>query len=177
MGDNARVAHDTDADRASDDAARRVRRVGWLLVSVQIVLLALLVVLPRRGSLAWPPGVLEVLGVALMVGGLTLLLMSLVTMGSALTPTPVPVDGAALRTAGIYSVVRHPIYVGLLIAALGFTIAVGSLWQVLILLVLCVFLYAKSFWEDRLLAERHGATWFDYADHVGGFVPHLRGNR
>ena len=169
--------HDRDADRASDDAARHVRRVGWLLVSVQVVLLVLLVVLPRRGSLAWPPGVLEVLGVAFMVGGLTILLMSLITMGAALTPTPVPVDGAALRTAGIYSVVRHPIYVGLLIAALGFTIAIVSLSQVLILLVLCVFLYAKSFWEDRLLAERHGANWFDYADHVGGFVPHLRGNR
>lgn len=169
--------HDTDDDRASDDAGRRVRRVGWLLVSVQIVLLVLLIVLPRRGNLAWPPSVFEVLGVALMVGGLVILLMSLVTMGSALTPTPVPVDGAALRTAGIYSLLRHPIYVGLLIATLGFTIAIGSLWQVLILVILCFFFYAKSFWEDQLLAERHGAAWFDYADHVGGFVPLLRGNR
>ena len=30
---------------------------------------------------------------------------------------------------------------------------------------------------DRLLADRHGVAWFDYADHVSGFIPRIRGPR
>jgi protein-S-isoprenylcysteine O-methyltransferase Ste14 len=42
---------------------------------------------------------------------------------------------------------------------------------------LAVFFYAKAFWEDRLLAEKHGVAWFDYADHVSSFIPRFWGSR
>jgi protein-S-isoprenylcysteine O-methyltransferase Ste14 len=48
---------------------------------------------------------------------------------------------------------------------------------VILLVAMAVFFYAKAFWEDRLLAERHGVAWFDYADHVSGFIPRIRGQR
>lgn len=155
----------------------RNRRIGWLLVAAQVLLIVVFVVLPKRRSLFAPPDLLDVLGVLLMIAGLAVLLIALLSLGSALTPTPVPQEGAALRTGGIYSVVRHPVYVGILLAALGFTLAVGSLWQVILLVAMAVFFYAKAFWEDRLLAERHGVAWFDYADHVSGFIPRIRGQR
>ena len=163
------MSHVTDEERN--------RRIGWALVIAQVLLLILFVVLPKRRSLFAPPDLLDVLGIILMIAGLAVLLIALLSLGSALTPTPVPQEGAALRTGGIYSVVRHPVYVGILLAALGFTLAVGSLWQVLLLVALAVFFYAKAFWEDRLLAERHGVAWFDYADHVSGFIPRIRGSR
>jgi protein-S-isoprenylcysteine O-methyltransferase Ste14 len=163
------MSHVTDEERN--------RRIGWALVIGQVLLLVLFVVLPKRRSLLAPPDLLDVLGIILMIAGLAVLLIALLSLGSALTPTPVPQEGAALRTGGIYSVVRHPVYVGILLAALGFTLAVGSLWQVLLLIALAVFFYAKAFWEDRLLAERHGVAWFDYADHVSGFIPRIRGSR
>ena len=160
------------------EAALRERaRTGWILVGVQAVLLVALIFLPRRSSLTWPLDVLEVFGIILMIAGLALLLIALLSLGRALTPTPVPVDGAQLRTAGIYAVVRHPVYVGVLLAALGFTLAVGSIWQVLVWFLLLGFFLGKAFWEDRLLAERHGVAWYDYADHVGGFFPRLWGSR
>jgi len=163
------MSHVTDEERN--------RRIGWALVIAQVLLLILFVVLPKRRSLFAPPDLLDVLGIILMIAGLAVLLIALLSLGSALTPTPVPQDGAALRTGGIYSVVRHPVYVGILLAALGFTLAVGSLWQVILLVAMAVFFYAKAFWEDRLLAERHGVAWFDYADHVSGFIPRIRGSR
>jgi len=167
----------TDEGGASIDTDQRNRRIGWALVGVQVLLILLFVLLPKRRGLLSPPDLLDVLGIMLMVGGLAVLLIAFLGLGSALTATPVPEESAALRTGGIYSVVRHPIYVGLLIAALGFTLAVGSLWQVTLLVAMTVFFYAKAFWEDRLLAERHGVAWFDYADHVGGFIPRIRGPR
>lgn len=168
------VTHGADEERA---AADRTRLIGWVLVAAQAVLLVLFLVLPKRRSLFAPPDLLDVLGILLMIAGLALVIISLVSLGAALTPTPVPQDGAALRTGGVYSVVRHPIYTGILVAALGFTLAVGSMWQVLLWVALAVFFYAKAFWEDRLLAERHGVAWFDYADHVSAFIPRFWGSR
>ena len=162
------VTRDADEERA---AADRVRLIGWVLVGAQALLLILFVLLPKRRSLFAPPDFLDVLGIILMVGGIALVIISLVSLGAALTPTPVPQESAALRTKGIYSVVRHPVYSGILVAALGFTLAVGSIWQVVMWVALAVFFYAKAFWEDRLLAEKHGVAWFDYADHVSSFIP------
>lgn len=171
------MSHVADSERVPLDADERNRRIGWALVTVQIVLIALFVILPKRRSLFAPPDFLDVLGIVLMIAGLTIALIALVNLGAALTPTPVPQEGAALRTGGIYAVVRHPVYVGILVAALGFTLAVGSLWQVLLWVALAIFFGAKAHWEDRLLGERHGVAWFDYADHVSGFIPRIRGPR
>jgi len=168
------VTRDADEERA---AADRVRLIGWVLVGAQALLLILFVLLPKRRRLFAPPDFLDVLGIILMVGGIALVIISLVSLGAALTPTPVPQESAALRTKGIYSVVRHPVYSGILVAALGFTLAVGSIWQVVMWVALAVFFYAKAFWEDRLLAEKHGVAWFDYADHVSSFIPRFWGSR
>ena len=155
------VTPGADEERSAADPAERQRRIGWALVVIQVMLLVVFLVLPKRRSLFAPPDLLDALGIVLMIGGLALVIIALVGLGAALTPSPVPQGSAALRTHGIYSVVRHPVYSGILVAALGFTLAVGSLWQVLMWIVLAVFFYAKAFWEDRLLAEKHGVAWFD----------------
>lgn len=141
------VTHGADEERAAADPVEHQRRIGWTLVAIQVALLVAFVLLPKRRSLFAPPDVLDVLGIILMIGGLALVLIALVSLGPALTPSPVPQGTAALRTQGIYSVVRHPVYSGILVAALGFTLAVGSLWQVLLWVVLAAFFYAKAFWE------------------------------
>ncbi|MFM1964467.1 MAG: hypothetical protein RL134_192 [Actinomycetota bacterium] len=171
------VTQGADEERAAVDADERNRRIGWALVAAQVILLILFIVMPKRRSLFAPPDFLDVLGVILMIGGLSIVLIGLVSLGAALTPTPVPQESAALRTGGIYAVVRHPVYSGILVAALGFTLAVGSIWQVLLWVALAAFFYAKAFWEDRLLAEKHGVAWFDYADHVSSFIPRFWGSR
>ena len=171
------VTQGAEEERAAVGPAERRRRIGWALVAIQIALLGAFVLLPKRRSLFAPPDLLDVLGFLLMIGGLALVLIALVSLGPALTPSPVPQESAALRTAGIYSLVRHPVYSGILVAALGFTLAVGSIWQVVLWVALAVFFAAKAFWEDRLLAEKHGVAWFDYADHVGGFIPRFWGSR
>lgn len=154
-------------------AQDRVATVGWSLVAMQFLLLIALLVTPWRRSLGalWPPDVTAVIGVLFLLGGLAIAALGLFRLGSALTPTPVPLSGMALRTDGIYSWVRHPVYSGILLAGLGFTIAVGSLWQVFVWVLLVVFFVGKSMWEDLLLSEVHGVTWYEYADRTGGLIP------
>src|SRR4029077_12522749 len=92
---------------------------GW--VAVQFVLLvaiaaSALLGLGPRGALAWAA---YLAGGALLGLGVVILVAGGAGLGSALTPFPAPRSGEALRTTGIYGLVRHPIYGGGLPGALG----------------------------------------------------------
>jgi len=142
---------------------------GWSLVVVQGVLLVGLVLMPRRSASVIP----VVIGIMLIAAGLLLLIASFRRLGNALTATPVPIEGAGLRTTGVYAWVRHPIYSAVLLMVLGYLIAVGSPlgwgWGVLIVL----FFWAKSRWEDRLLESEYGAEWTTWSRTTGALVPRL----
>lgn len=142
-------------------------RMGWLLVLLQAVLLVLLVAMPRAPL---SPARLTIGLVIIVLAGL-LGAWSGMRLGSALTPTPVPIPGAALRTDGPYAVVRHPIYSAVLLAAVGYTVALGSWWTALILMLLTVFFVVKSRWEDRMLRDVHGEMWTSWARTTGGLLP------
>ena len=142
-------------------------RIGWLLVVVQFVLLAVLVFLPWRA-----PTLLSLaLGVPIAAAGVVLGLSASRRLGRALTPTPVPIAGAGLRTTGAYARVRHPIYSAVLLLALGFVIAVGSAWSWACVLVLLLFFLVKSRWEDRLLHAEYGSEWETWAARTGALIP------
>lgn len=147
------------------------RITGWVAVAAQFVALLGMVLSPGDpGALpAWGGWV----GLALMALGAGIMAIAFLNLGSALTPTPVPVAGAGLRTSGLYSRIRHPIYTGLLTLSLGVVMRSPGPWPVFWLVVLAVILTAKSVWEERML----GAAYPDYANYratTGRFVPRLR---
>lgn len=144
--------------------------VGWLLVTVQVIVLVVLLLLPWRAP---SPGWLLV-GGATCVAGAVLLVASFRRLGSALTPTPVPIAGAGLRTTGPYRLVRHPIYSAVLLLSLGFLLAFGSVWSWAWGLLAVGFFWSKSRWEDRLLRDEYGQEWIQWASMTGAMVPRLR---
>ena len=145
-------------------------RIGWVLVAIQFALMITLLVVPWRK----PEPVSLIIGIAVLVGGLTLGVLSFRALGSALTANPVPREKASLVTKGVYAQVRHPIYTAVVLAAAGFTLAVGSMWTLLVAIGLAVFLFSKSRWEDRLLARKFGAEWDEWAKRTGALVPKIR---
>ncbi len=151
---------------------RRHELTGWVFVCVQVVLLAMIILLPGRGD--WPvPTWLQVLGFGLVAGGLIVLAASARSLGSALTATPEPRANARLQTDGLYAHVRHPIYSGVLLVVVGLVARSGS-WIVLAVgVATCGFFTVKAAWEERRLAVRY-ADYRDYAARTGRFVPRLR---
>ena len=142
---------------------------GNLLVALQFVLLIGLVAVPA-GTL-WPfPEWLAILALIAMLGGVMVVLFALVGLGSAATATPVPKQGAPLRTNGFYALVRHPIYSGLLAAGLGLAVRGDTIWHIAIFVGLVVLLSLKSRWEERMLVAVH-PEYARYATTVGRFVP------
>lgn len=150
--------------------------LGWIAVAVQGLLLLALIFAPTRRSPSalWPPDVLGVVGVLIVIAGVGLLVVAARALSSALTPNPVPLAGQTLRTTGVYALVRHPIYSAVLLIALGYTIALGSWWQVGVCLALVVFFTVKARWEDTLLADQYGSQWQVWSSRTGALLPRLR---
>lgn len=143
--------------------------IGWILVTVQFALIAAVIVVPRRPDAG---GAWLLVGGIVVLGGAVLTLWSMLALGSALRPNPVPSSRSGLRTGGPYRFVRHPIYSGIVLMALGYVVMTGSWWTAFMTLILAEFLHIKSSWEDSLLAEAYAAEWVEWARRTpGGFIP------
>jgi protein-S-isoprenylcysteine O-methyltransferase Ste14 len=94
------------------------------------------------------------IGVGLVLGacGGLLLLRGFADLGSNLTVFPRPRDGAGLVQKGAYSLVRHPIYGGLIVGAIGWGLAAASPPALIGALVLAAFFDLKSRREEVWLA-------------------------
>jgi protein-S-isoprenylcysteine O-methyltransferase Ste14 len=107
-------------------------------------------------------------------GGVLLILVAIYTLRRVIQIEPAPREGGELVTAGVYRWLRHPIYTGTLIAALGLFLWKPSLGVAIVSGVLVVYLLIKVRFEEQLLAQRY-AGYKDYKTRSLGFVPLWRG--
>jgi protein-S-isoprenylcysteine O-methyltransferase Ste14 len=126
------------------------------------------VLVPRRGSPA-PGWLLAVAALAALVGG-AVVLLGAASLGRGLTAAPLPNAHARLRTDGLYRLVRHPIYSGVLLCAGAYTAAVGGPATLVVLVLLVVHLNVKARWEERRLTRRF-LGYPAYAARTPRFVP------
>ncbi len=146
-------------------------QIGWTFVAGQAILLVLLMVLP--GASDWPsPFPLYLLGRILFFGGLLLIVVASLRLGTSLTPTPVPTSGGQLKTGGLYSLVRHPIYTGVLAVVLGIIIRSRSILVLIVGTATIGFFYVKSNWEEGQLRRRY-PDYGIYASTTPRFIPRL----
>lgn len=130
------------------------RGEGW--VAIQIVLLVATLAAGVLGP-AWSGPIRiasSVLGVAFVVGGLILSIRGASDLSDALTPLPYPRDDAELVETGIYAHVRHPIYGGLILGAVGWGLLTASIPALGLALVLWGFFQLKSRREEVWLESR-----------------------
>jgi protein-S-isoprenylcysteine O-methyltransferase Ste14 len=147
------------------------RRTGWVFVAVQAVLLIALVASSALGREDWPtPPVVRAVSALCTLGGLVVMVVAALQLGRALTPTPVPNEHGALRTSGLYGMVRHPIYSGLLLVVIGLTLRSASWITAAIAVATIAFFHKKAAWEERRLASRY-PDYPTYAARTGRFVP------
>lgn len=80
-----------------------------------------------------------------------------------------------LNTTGMYSAVRHPLYLANTIVVSAFVVATGSLWFVAIFLTMYALVIERIIAaEEHFLANRHGRIWLAWAAQTPTFVPNAR---
>ncbi len=81
-------------------------------------------------------------------------------------------SGHRLKTNGLYAVVRHPSYLGLLLILLGVGLFTGNIAALLIVCVpsLLALVYRMQVEENALIAE-FGPDYLDYKNRVARIIP------
>src|SRR3569833_2571811 len=128
---------------------------GEIWVVIQAVLLVLLALAPAGGP-PWPSAAaIRVLGAACLAVGLPILAWSALNLGRSLTPFPRPLPEGRLVTSGVYRFVRHPIYFGVLLCALGYALMTTSVLRLALTIILFVFFDMKARREELWLQARY----------------------
>ena len=131
------------------------RGEGWFLL--QLVLFGAIAVSGAAGLAwgGWPAAVGIASGGVLIGCGGILSLRGVLDLRENLTPFPRPLEGARLVESGAYRLVRHPIYGGLVLGALGWGLVRASPLTLAGALLLAGFFDLKSRREEIWLSERY----------------------
>ena len=137
---------------------------GGILLAV--VLLAVRFRGERRHSVAVIPG-----GILLSIGT-GAALAGAIALGRNITPFPKPSEKAQLVRRGIFSLIRHPIYTGVMFASLGWALVWQSWPALLAASGLIPFFDAKAGLEEKWLREKF-ADYGEYEKCVKRFIPRI----
>lgn len=142
----------------------------WVLAQVPLMLLAFIVPIRFGAGQFAPTEPVQLMGVFVTGLGVLLIAWGFASLGDALTPFPRPLDGAALHRQGAYRLMRHPIYTGVVLVSLGWTLWWLCGIGVLPVLALAIFFDRKAAHEEVWLREKY-QDYPDYARRVKKFIP------
>lgn len=111
------------------------------------------------------------LGVALFAAGGALRVWPVYVLGNRFSGLVAIQPNHQLVTTGIYSVIRHPSYLGLLITSLGWGLAFRSGVGVMLTALIVPVLVARIHAEERLLAQQFGAAYDAYRASTWRLLP------
>ncbi|MEP7285310.1 MAG: isoprenylcysteine carboxylmethyltransferase family protein [Chloroflexota bacterium] len=150
---------------------------GEIWVLIQLVFLAAIALSPLLLSnvLVWSeslklPGL--IVGVILGISGLLLILWSATNLGSSLTIFPRPKADGTLTQHGVYGIVRHPMYGGVLLAVLGWSLLTANTPALILSVLLGVFFDRKAQREEIWLMQQY-PDYASYRQRVRKLIPFL----
>jgi protein-S-isoprenylcysteine O-methyltransferase Ste14 len=111
------------------------------------------------------------LGVLLFAAGGALRIWPVFVLGQRFSGLVAIQPGHTLVTSGVYGVIRHPSYLGLLINSLGWSLAFRSGVGVLLTVLLIPPLLARINAEENLLHAQFGDECNAYCSHTWRLIP------
>ena len=155
---------------------REDRANRWVLVAFALIGL-LSAYLPaytdRKGFWTLDGDAVRWLGVALFAAGGALRIWPVFVLGRRFSGLVAIQPGHTLVTTGVYGVIRHPSYLGLLISSLGWALAFRSGVGVLLTALLIPPLLARIRAEERLLRTHFGGEYDAYRSRTWRLIPGL----
>ena len=136
---------------------------GELYVLVQAILLIALFFGPKD-LLGLPTKVnqgLWLAGQILFYLGIVIAIWAAILLGPNLTPLPKPKPSGQLIQTGLYKLVRHPIYFGVILVSFGWAGIEQTIYTLVLAFILLIFFDLKSRQEERWLTQKFS----EYAEY------------
>ena len=111
------------------------------------------------------------LGLALYTVGGVLRIWPVFVLGRRFSGLVAIQPGHTLVTSGIYAIIRHPSYLGLLVGALGWGLAFRSVVGVLLMVLTVPVILARIRAEEALLHTQFGAEYDAFRARTSRLIP------
>jgi protein-S-isoprenylcysteine O-methyltransferase Ste14 len=131
-----------------------------------MVLLHFLIPVSKVASYPW-----NLLGILLLIIGGALNLIADAAFKKENTTVKPFEKSTALVVSGVFTISRHPMYLGMVIILLGIAILMGTLTPFIVVVIFGILMelvFVKP--EERMLEEQFGATWVAYKMKVRKWV-------
>ncbi|WP_205370645.1 isoprenylcysteine carboxylmethyltransferase family protein [Thermoleptolyngbya sp. PKUAC-SCTB121] len=147
----------------------------WVILQAVLLLgLLILPTVPVPGLVIEPPlryGLWAIAALCALTAAI-FLGKGLLDLGQSLTPLPYPREDGQLVQTGVYRIVRHPIYSGVIFAVLAIALYRLSGTHLLAALVFFIFFNAKAAKEEAWLQEKY-PDYVEYKTRVKRLIPWL----
>lgn len=113
-------------------------------------------------------------GIVLQIIGIGVRILAMQTLGEFYTGTLQVRSNHQLIKSGIYKVIRHPGYFSVLLASIGFGLAIGNWIAFLLILIAFVFTYSYRIRvEEEMLIKKFGSDYTKYMKATKKLIPFI----
>ncbi|MHB8140264.1 MAG: methyltransferase family protein [Vulcanimicrobiaceae bacterium] len=115
---------------------------------------------------------LQVVGLVIMAVGIAVRVTAIRQLGRFHTPNVAILAGHQLMDTGLYRYIRHPSYLGALIGLLGFSLALGNWFSLIVIMgILPLFYLIRIHEEETALADALGDRYRAYCRRTRRLIP------
>jgi protein-S-isoprenylcysteine O-methyltransferase Ste14 len=134
---------------------------GIAAISIPVFFFLVYFFEPGVKELPWTA--LRIAGAILAGIGYVLLLMARVQLGKSLSLHP---EAKVLVKHGLYSRIRHPMYLFVDVIYFGVIVVLGAHWILVLLAALVIFQVHQARLEAKVLREKFGQEYLDYREQT-----------
>src|SRR5262245_20206898 len=116
--------------------------------------------------------VLALVGLLVCAAGMAFFVWARQHLGANWSQTVSAKEGHELVTSGPYRYVRHPMYTGGLVAAVGSAVVCGGAWIFLLVILGALFLWRVGA-EDKLMAQQFPNEYPGYKKRTKALIPFI----
>ncbi|HQZ14491.1 MAG TPA: isoprenylcysteine carboxylmethyltransferase family protein [Acidimicrobiia bacterium] len=142
----------------------------FLILGIQIALGYILVhfASPWTGNIS-----LRIASFAILIAGVVIGVKALIDLGNSFAVAPAPHEKSHFIAKGIYSKVRHPMYLAVLLAATAYLILGFNTASLLTYISIAIFFSVKIIYEDKALKAKY-PDYAEYARRTGALLPNFK---